>query len=98
MSAFITRIELINATDKDYQKLNAAMKTLLFFSTIQDITTGVYYRLPSNTFYSRSEEETEYILRLAKVAANKTRKNYTAITIKSDGIQFTGLEVASNCE
>ncbi len=98
MSAFITRVELLNASENDYEKLHAAMKSLLFFTTIQDITTGIYYRLPTYTYYSRSEEEVAFVLRLAKTAAKKTRKKYSVITVKSDGINFTGLERVSEIE
>jgi hypothetical protein len=95
MPVFITHIELLQATEKDYEKLEAAMKTLQFFSTIQDITTGIQYRLPANTYYSLSEENTSFVLSLARAAAKKTRKNYSAISIQSGGIQFTGLEIVN---
>jgi hypothetical protein len=98
MSAFITRVELLHATEEDYQKLHTVMEALHFFSTIQDLTTGIHYRLPANTYYSKSEEETSFVLRLAQTAAKKTKRNYSALTVKSDGINFSGLEIATGIE
>jgi hypothetical protein len=96
MPAFITHVELLDATENDYQKLHITMKNLQFFNTIQDILTGLHYRLPANTFYSLSEEDASFVLSLARTAAKKTRRNYTAFTVQSGGIQFTGLEIISN--
>ena len=95
MAIFITHIELFHASDKDYEKLDRAMKALHFYTTIQDLTTGIMYQLPANTYHSSSPEETSFVLQQARNAAKKTKRNYSAITVKSDGIQFTGLEIAA---
>ena len=99
MPAFITRIELLHASEKDYEKLQVFMKTALFSDTIMDLTNNISYRLPANTWYSVSPHDSpSFVLRLAQAAAKKTRRNYSAITVQSDGITFTGLEVATTNE
>lgn len=91
MATFITHVELLHASERDYEKLDASMKALHFYNTIQDLVTGIVYRLPAHMYYSTSEDDSSFVLQLAKNAARKTRRNYTAVTIKSDGIQFSGL-------
>jgi hypothetical protein len=99
MPAFITRVELLHASERDYQKLETFMKAALFSDTIMDLSNNISYRLPSNTWYSVSPHDSpSFVLRLAQAAAKKTRKNYSALTVQSDGITFTGLEVATTNE
>jgi len=98
MATFITRVELMYASERDYEKLDTAMKALHFYRTITDLGTGIVYHLPAYMYSSSSEEDPSFILQLAKNAAKKTKRNYTAFTIKSDGIQFSGLERVINGE
>jgi len=95
MATFITHVELIHASERDYEKLDTAMQALHFYKTIQDLSTGIVYHLPPHMYYSSIENDSAFVLQLAKSAAKKTRRNYTAITIKSDGIQLSGLEMVS---
>jgi len=96
MAGFITHVELLYASERDYEKLDTALQALHFYKTIQDLSTGIVYHLPARMYYSSSEGDSSFVLQLAKNAAKKTKKNYTAITIKSDGIQFSGLERISS--
>ena len=95
MAIFITHVELFHASEKDYEKLDKAMKALHFYTTIQDLSTGIVYHLPPNTYHSSSPEDTSFVLQQARNAAKKTKRNYSAITVKSDGIQFTGLDIVT---
>ena len=92
MASFITCIELLYASEYDYEKLEALMKAALFYRTIQDPNTGIFYQLPPNLYHSNSRDDAAFVLQLAKAAAKKTKRNYRAITIQSAGINFSGLE------
>ncbi|HEY4151429.1 MAG TPA: hypothetical protein VGM41_20965 [Chitinophagaceae bacterium] len=94
MPNFITRVELLYADERDYQKLDTAMRALHFYRTIQDPGTGAIHLLPENMYYSSSPETTSFVLQLAKTAARKTKRNYSVITVQSDSISFSGLEPA----
>jgi hypothetical protein len=92
MAGFITHVDLLFASETDYEKLDRAMQALHFYKTIQDLSTGIVYQLPVHMYYSSSEDDSSFVLQQAKNAAKKTKRNYTAITIRADGIQFSGLE------
>lgn len=92
MATFITHVELFFADEGDYEKLDRAMHALHFYRTIEDLNTGIVYHLPPHLYSSTSGDDSAFVLQLARTAAKKTRRNYTAITIKSDGMQFSGLE------
>jgi hypothetical protein len=92
MASFITCVELLYASEKDVEKLEAFMQAAQFSRTIQDLSTGIVYQLPANQYYSSSEDDIPVVLQRAKAAAKKTKKNYRTITIRSAGINFSGLD------
>ncbi len=92
MAMFITRVELLYADEKDYQKLEAAMKALHFYRSIQDPASGISYYLPDNMYFSSGPDDAAFVLQLAKSAARKTKRTYSVLTIRSDTTSFSGLE------
>jgi hypothetical protein len=81
MSFFVVRIELHNATGRDYDVLHAAMQHVGFHVRITH--RGVTYHLPTAEYAVNSDQSTAQVLDAAKAAATTTRKAFCAIVVKS---------------
>ena len=79
MALFITRVELHNAQESDYQILHAAMERLGFSRTIVS-ASGVRCQLPSAEYSLSSEMNVSSVRNSAKNAANSTGKTSWILT------------------
>ncbi len=93
MAAFMTRVELHDATYYDYESLHVAMEKEGFSRTIVS-NQGATYNLPTAEYYRSSQLTIDQILASAERAAASTRKNYGVIVTESNGIRWNGLPVA----
>lgn len=94
MATFMTRVELHDANEEDYEKLHKAMEDQGFTRTITS-GKGVVHHLPTAEYRREADLTREEILDSAKVAAATTGKDYGAIVTESDGIRWFGLKKAS---
>ena len=90
MESFMTRIELHNASNEDYEILHAAMEKEGFKRTITSVE-GTEYYLPTAEYYRISQLSIQEILESAKRAANRAGKKYAAVVTQSRGVVWTGL-------
>ncbi|MBR8142106.1 type V toxin-antitoxin system endoribonuclease antitoxin GhoS [Burkholderia sp. AU19243] len=80
MNWFITRVELHDATEADYQRLHEEMEARRFFRSIQD-QSGTRHQLPTAMYFSQSIElDAGGVRGLAVAAANATGRRSWVIT------------------
>lgn len=80
MPTFITRVELHQASAKDYSVLHAAMTDLKFHRYICD-DRGVKFTLPTAVYYSYGDLRVEQVRDLAQRATSSTgRPSWILVT------------------
>jgi hypothetical protein len=79
MAQFITRVELHNATYKDYEILHAAMLALKFHKTIKG-GDGNIYQLPTAEYSSFGDLNVYQVKGLAEAAAKRTACRFWILT------------------
>lgn len=89
----MTRVELHNASENDYELLHSAMEAQGFKRTITS-DEGVTYHLPTAEYYRIVNLDRSQVLDSAKKAAAKTGKEYAAVVTESNGVTWTGLKKA----
>jgi hypothetical protein len=93
MASFTTRVELHNASSKDYDTLHAAMERAGFSRVIQS-DDGHWYHLPTAE-YDRSGSFTRgQVLKSAQDAAAITGKSFWVIVTESAGRTWSNLPLA----
>ena len=84
MADFLTHIELHDASDADYAKLDSAMDAANFSRTVRS-GRGVPYRMPTATYFSQSFGMSSSDVRnLAMLAARQTGRTYDIVTTSGD--------------
>ena len=92
MSSFTVRVELHNATEKDYENLHRFMADQGFKRTIIS-ANNVEYQLPTAEYIITDDNLTlSLTLGKAKSAAKKTKKEYEVLTTEAIGISFVNLK------
>jgi len=86
----MTRVELHDANEKDYETLHAAMEAEGFSRTIMS-TENVVYHLPTAEYYRTAQLTRSQVLDSAKCAAGKTKKTYAVVVTESNGVAWRGL-------
>ena len=95
MNEFTTRVELHDATVKDYEKLHSEMENQKFSRTITSSDDGTIYHLPTAE-YNKIGNFTKYdVLNSAKAAATQTGKKFSILVTVSNGRTWTNLPVVS---
>ncbi|HYR58336.1 MAG TPA: hypothetical protein VEO95_06900 [Chthoniobacteraceae bacterium] len=90
MAKFITRIELHDADEGDYDTLNFGMEVEGFSLAITSSNSNTYY-LPRGEFYREDNSTLEQVLQAAKSAAAKTNKEFAVIVSEMAGCTWRGL-------
>lgn len=93
MAQFIVRVELHDATSKDYDALHAAMAAEGFGQTVRS-TESVVYQLPTAEYYISVDLSTEEVRGKAKVAAGTTGKKFSILVTKAAGFCWSNLTPA----
>jgi hypothetical protein len=78
MALFITRVELHDASDRDYEALHTAMAGKGFARTISD-DSGLRYRLPTAEYSRTASVSIAQILADAKAAAQTTGRRHSVL-------------------
>lgn len=82
MGKFTTRIELRDATPKDYEQLDKGMQ-LLGFTKILKSDDGSHYSLPTGEFFKDVNAPIKEVYNEAEKAANNTGKKNWIITCET---------------
>ena len=93
MAAFMTRIELHNATWQDYENLHRQMEAAGFSRTIQG-GDGVWYKLPTAEYVIYTNLTIDQVRALAKGCANSTGKNSSVLTCQYTNAAWNNLDRA----
>jgi hypothetical protein len=98
MAKFMTRIELHDADSNDYETLHLEMQKKGFDKTIKD-NVNKEYHLPNGEYYFNkpiqvhlTKDDYEIVLEKAISAAEKTKKEFSIITSRTDVINWYKLE------
>jgi hypothetical protein len=91
MATYMTRVELHDAAEEDYEILHAAMEAEGFERTITG-ASGTMYHLPPAEYRRKTELVLSDVLASAKRAATKTKKSFGAVVTQSAGITMVGLK------
>lgn len=84
MTSFITRIELHDATEKDYERLHAAMEAKGFSISIP-MNDGKRRKLPTAMYYADSSASDATVIKQAAVeAADTTGRKHWVISFRTD--------------
>ena len=80
MTDFVTRIELVEGVDWQYEALDQAMRGANF-TTLVTSAQGVSYQMPKATYFSQSAALSARDVRdIAMAAASKTGLRYDIVT------------------
>ena len=80
MTDFVTRVELVEGVDTQYEALDQAMLGANF-ATLVTSAQGVRYQMPKATYFSQSSTLSAREVRdLAMAAASKTGLRYDIVT------------------
>jgi hypothetical protein len=90
MASFMTRVELHNASSKDYETLHAAMEHVGFSRTIRS-DDGHVYHLPTAEYICSGSFTRGQVLQSAKGAAGTTGKSFAVIVTESAGSTWSNL-------
>jgi hypothetical protein len=93
MAAYMTRVELHNASYTDYETLHAAMEKEGFERTITS-SQGAKYHLPTAEYYRITNLSINDVLQSAERAANVVRKNYSVVVSETVRVTWNGLNQA----
>jgi hypothetical protein len=92
VTAYMTRVELHDATWEDYTKLHGKMKAAGFSQTIKG-DDGVVYELPPAEYYYVGQETRLQVLEKAKQAARAVKPSFAVVVTESNGVNWLGLKV-----
>jgi hypothetical protein len=92
-TTYMTRIELHDAMEADYEKLHAAMEAEEFKRTIT-ADDGSTYHLPTAEYYLITELTRDQVFAIAKTVANKTGKKYGIVVVEVNAATWAGLAKA----
>jgi hypothetical protein len=90
MASYITRVELHNASERDYINLHEAMRQQGFSRTITS-DQGVVYNLPPAEYYFYGTISRLDVLERAKRAATLTRREAEIVVVEYVGCSWSGL-------
>lgn len=91
MASFITRVELHDADEDDYEILHASMEAEGFHRTITS-DDGVTYHLPTAEYHCDTNLTRQEVLNAVKRAARETNRTFGAMVTESNGITWNGLD------
>lgn len=91
MAHFITRVELHDATEENYQTLHVEMEELGFTRTIKG-HDGATYKLPSAEYNYEGEVPIDTVLDKAKYTADTIGLKYEILVSESPKRRWHGLE------
>jgi hypothetical protein len=84
MTDFVTRVELVEGTESQYEALDQAMLGANFATQVTS-AQGVSYQMPKATYFSQSATLSARDVRdLAMAAAAKTGLRYDIVTTAGD--------------
>jgi hypothetical protein len=89
-TTYMTRIELHDAVEADYEKLHVAMEAEEFKRTIT-ADDGSIYHLPTAEYYLITELTRDQVFAIAKTVANKTGKKYGIVVVEVNAATWAGL-------
>jgi hypothetical protein len=89
-ATYMTRIELHDASEVDYQKLHAAMEAEEFKRTIT-ADDGSIYHLPTAEYYLITELTRDQVFATGKSVANKIGKKYGIVVVEVNAATWAGL-------
>jgi hypothetical protein len=90
MNQFITRVELHDANEGDYEILHEKMEEFGFSRTILS-DRNVEYHLPTAEYYFGGNNTPEKVCQLAIKAATKTKRKHSILLSLSSEIYFANL-------
>ena len=93
MASFTTRVELHNASSKDYETLHAAMERAGFSRVIRS-DEGRWYHLPTAEYDCSGSLTQRQVLKAAESAAATTGKGFGVIVTESAGRTWSNLPAA----
>ena len=90
MPNFLTRVELREASDADYQKLNTRMEAV-GFTRLVNADDGRTHLLPTGNFIGSGEGTTTQVRDLATQAAAEIGKAFGILVVECDRAAWIGL-------
>ena len=94
MTSFTARVELHDATWKDYETLHDRMRSQGFATTIKG-SDGIIYRLPPAEYRYDGSLSISDALARAKLAAAGVKTKYAVLVTEGAGCMWYGLERAN---
>jgi hypothetical protein len=91
MADYIVRVELHGAAWDDYETLHAEMARAGFCRTIRS-TSQMAYQLPTAEYHATTVMDAMGVLRMARAAADRTRKSNGVLVVQSAGTAWIGLQ------
>lgn len=82
MPQFITRVELHDANEEDYENLHKYMEQVHFSRTIKG-SDGFLYKLPTAEYSCSGDVTASNVLDIAQGAARKTGKSYWVLVTEA---------------